>query len=217
MTRHRAAICIAAVGGACALWQLTDLIPSHHGIGNSLSPYRSSANAVEAGQQRAFQILRLNEETAPRYIETSVLGAVKDPQAFHIHGSHFVQTAGGGIWVVTGANSQTSQTCLIQANTGTTACAPTSVSTRIGLTLGVVRRVSGRAGSARLFLILGIAPDWVRSVKVTTLGGSAHILPVNSNSYSMQASAPILLERYCRYRHSECQSLTKITNGKGLR
>lgn len=213
MTKLRALICVATAAAAVgALWYVLVKNGPHHTAGSWSN--RSAVVRVEENQRQAFSVLRRKSEPAPRYVETSVLSGLRKSRSFHVRSSHLVHTRAENIWIVTGITSGSSLTCLVEVITHSVTCIPTSVATRSGLALGAVRRSKGRDKPVRRFLLIGIVPDWIRSVEVSTLDHARHFLPVTHNSYSTEAFVPVLIERYCRYRQRGCRAVAKIARDK---
>ncbi|HKT84144.1 MAG TPA: hypothetical protein VJQ84_09950, partial [Solirubrobacterales bacterium] len=101
-------------------------------------------------------------------------------------------------------------TCAVKAGSGAVSCLPTTISARAGITLGLDTRATNEGTSPRGFLLIGVAPDWVKTVGVRISGGPNRTLPVKHNVYSMRAAAPILAEEYCGRSPRGCVSLMKL-------
>ena len=103
--------------------------------------------------------------------------------------AHYVTTnAGGRIWTVRGNRL----TCIFQAVTAASSCAPDASVLKQGLPL-VVGAVTGESKEAipDSFLAIGIVPDGVRTVRLQPLGERARLVSVTRNAFSMRANSPI--------------------------
>lgn len=101
-------------------------------------------------------------------------------------------TAGGGIWVVRGNRV----TCIFQAVRAALACATNANFVPQGLTL-----VVGQGGAPTRpahFLMLGIAPDGVKAVRLKPIGKASTTVRVADNAYSLRATSPIDVKKLIR-------------------
>lgn len=158
-------------------------------------------------QEREFRILAGQQETPPSRLQAHLEATLGAPRrGLHIVNSHHIATNHGNVWAVTGSDL----TCLLEATShGALACNATIHAARRGLALGLVR-MSGRGRhKKRVYVLIGIAPDWVDSVQVRVGPRRQTSLPVQGNSYAMRAAVPILVQRLCRSQ-SKCIYLSTV-------
>jgi hypothetical protein len=174
------------------------------------SPQGGRSRVAQLG---AYRALRGPEEKAPSYVEASIRqGLGKSHGSFRAESSHLVHTTAGGIWVVTGRVSGGSVGCVVQASRAAVSCAPAVEMARNGLALGIVKHPSR---PPHTFLVLGIAPDWVRTVRAKIGAGTdaaIRAVAVRGNAYAMSAHVPILIEGFCGAGRG-CEHLTPVHSG----
>jgi hypothetical protein len=179
----------------------------------------STADSVGGGQRaqrRNFEILRGAGEKAPAGVLASIRqGLGRSHGAFHPDSAHFVHAADESLWIVSGDVMGQSTMCLVQAGPGAMSCAPSPESVQVGIALGTVNNPDHPNASDFGFLTIGIAPDWVRAVKVRVAGRPNQMIPVVHNTYSMRANAPILVEEFCRGSGGGCERLMPVDPSHG--
>lgn len=151
----------------------------------------------------AYAVLHSSPEPVPARMAAHIektLGA--PPGSFQIEEAQYASTRGGSVWVLIGSRNIM---CLVQAGRGALICAPASIAVRRGLSIGlfaVPRRPGQRPHN---YLLLGIAPDWVRNVQLR-VANAAQSVAVRRNTYALRANAPILIERFCGVAHQRCKT-----------
>ena len=117
-----------------------------------------------------------------------------------------ISTPLGVAWIIVADPSRQGTTCLIVERSGASTCAPTKVAARVGLAVGT-EQAGPHRDRAPHFSLLGIAPNWVKAIKVKELGYAVHLLSVRHNVYATYGAAPVLIEGYCGHSHTSCVHL----------
>jgi hypothetical protein len=136
----------------------------------------------------SYRLLRGPEEKAPSFIKSKVQANINTHVAVNKLSSHHIPTPLGAVWVVVTEAAEESVTCLVAESSGSSSCASTRIAAQAGLALG-----ASPSGQVQKALLIGLAPDWVRSVQVKVVGQESQMLPVRHNVFSARAQAPILL------------------------
>ncbi len=183
--------------------------------GGANSPKENEfAGLVDAGQ---YEFLGDPEVELPPDVEVS-LRRVVGPGALRVDSAHFARTSSGGIWIVMGEASGESVACLVQAGQGAASCSPLAEAARNGLSLGIVEPAKDPGKPPRGFLVLGVAPDWVKLAQLRVgVGKDATVrtVPVRGNAYALRAKAPILVEGFCGLNRRSCRHLTPVDPRSG--
>jgi hypothetical protein len=191
-SRVTVSICLALVIAIAGAWYL--LARADGG-----SDSASLAVGIPGTQRPVYRFLRDPNEDAPHHVMASIRQAqAKSSAALRVETSHLVHSTDGGIWVVTGRLSGKGVACAVQASRAAVSCAPIANIDRNGLALGIVKHPSK---PPHVFLVLGIAPDWARSVRAQVGVGknaTARTVPVRNNAYAIRAGVPIFVEGLCR-------------------
>jgi hypothetical protein len=140
-------------------------------------------------QRHAFQLLRGRSERMPDSIHDQIARSIgAQPGEFQLEFTHRIPGS-QGLWVVGGDNL----TCIAYNGGRQTACDTAVRAASHGLALGIanVRRPGGRPEG---YVVTGLAPDWVRRVRVK-VGATKRRVPVENNTYVIRAKQRILLER----------------------
>jgi hypothetical protein len=130
--------------------------------------------------RQSFKLLRTRPEPLPTRLEAKVKATLGAPASLRFENPQYTRSPGGGIWVASAGAS----TCVIEASHGAVSCNATAKVARRGLMLGVYRVAADR--KPRDFLVLGIAPDWARHVRLR-VGAAVRVIAVRDNSYAMGA------------------------------
>jgi hypothetical protein len=112
------------------------------------------------------------------------------PGGLQFRAAQYVRTSEGSGWFVSGKNV----TCLIQAGKGTVSCDTIASVVDHGLAVVVFRPPRYMGGKLRDFFMLGVAPDWAKTVRVK-VGNVTRRVAVHENAYALHAGRPIRLER----------------------
>lgn len=108
--------------------------------------------------------------------------------------AQYVRTPeGAGLWVVEGRGV----TCAFRDETGTSSCGTTIETRRRGLLLATYRLNGRIPHRIKQFTLLGIAPNDVTAVLVTS-GGIARTIPVQNHLYAASADRPVKVLRLIR-------------------
>jgi hypothetical protein len=101
------------------------------------------------------------------------------------HAKH-IGSRRNGLWVVNGKGI----TCIIQTMRGSIACSDTADFLDRGLIIGAFGSVRRPTERPDLFIVWGIAPDWISKVRLK-VGQKFRMIKVQNNFYSLRASSPI--------------------------
>jgi hypothetical protein len=148
--------------------------------------------------RREFFIARSPTELLPKPVDQylrATLGA--PPGSFALGTAQHVRSLSGEIWVIHGKRKGSGITCIVQGADGYVGCTSSSDFAARGLALGMAR--PSRQGSNRPqdFQLMGIAPDWVKTVQVRVGSRTVWAIPVRGSIYSLRAKAPMFVERFC--------------------
>lgn len=141
---------------------------------------------------RAFRFLRGRRESMPRELGSQVAQKLGiRPRALNLATAQFIWAKGQGLWLVGGGRGGI---CLVQASGGGVACDLVARVAHRGLALGVFDAPSKANARPHNFQLLGIAPDWARSVRLS-VAGSPRSTPVRHDVYLFRANAPISVKK----------------------
>jgi hypothetical protein len=172
---------------------------------------RAAADASQTTEQRelrAFSVMRGSSERMPVGTVAHLRSTVgAPPGSFDLRDTQRAHTAHGNLSIVNGQGKGRGVTCIVQRVHGYVGCTTTADFVEHGLALGIAKSPAAFGGNPRSFYVLGVAPDWVKSVEVK-MGANARLsVPVRGNAYTTPpASVPVLVERFCRRMGEECQS-----------
>lgn len=144
---------------------------------------------------RAFQALRTDPEKMTSGLEAHIERTLEAPAgALQARRAQYVQSRGEGMWLI---NAAMGVMCLVESSHGAVTCGADSEVLAHGLVIGVFNAPVPPARVPSKFLILGLAPDWVRFAQVR-VRGKMRTIRVTKGTYSLHASAPITLVRLVR-------------------
>jgi hypothetical protein len=149
-----------------------------------------SATVARRAERRRFRLMRGPVEAMPMSLQTRVKAVLGAPSSARFARTQLAQTHAGGVWVV----ELEKATCLVQAGSGAAACDSTAGFVRRGIVLGLFEPPTPAGGPPRGFLVLGIAPDWARTVALG-VGNRVRRVRVHGNVYELRASKPITFQR----------------------
>ena len=157
----------------------------------SKAPHALTLRQAKAAHYRVYTSLRNPGTELPPAVLSHLRQIPMSRLSMDIEHAHLLRTELGALWVVIGDET----TCLVQAGDGALSCFPTATALHTGVTLGTSDS-GARPSSPHRFLSLGIAPDWVKTVRMR-VGNSIHVVPVVRNSYAAQANVPVLVQAMC--------------------
>ena len=151
----------------------------------------ASVPASRRALRQSFRALRGPSEPLPPRLQTKVKETLGAPANVRFTSTQELRTSRGTVWIA----SAGAATCLIQASHGAVSCDATAKVARRGLVLGVYATTA--AGSAKDFVMLGIAPDWARRARLR-VGARTREVAVGGNAYALGAATAIGLDRLVR-------------------
>lgn len=193
---------------ACAFgiyWYLSDHVGNSADDASQVQPYAANHRTL----LRNFSLLRQRPERMPRRLQHKVLTTL-DASAggLKLSDAQYAPTVAGGVWVAYGRRIA----CIVQAPDGNVGCKPLSMATRRGIVLGIGAPPDGAGNLPDHFLVVGLAPDWAKAVRVRVGESKAQTIPVRKNVYSLQAPELIVVERLERL-HKTGQTASSIRSG----
>lgn len=149
----------------------------------------AAPEAFTEAQRRAFQVLEGPTTPLPRRLVTS-LRSLREAwiNTLWLGSAKHVGPQKRGLWVVNGK----SVTCIIQAANGAVSCTEPANFLKRGLILGTFAAVRLPTESPHKFFAWGIAPDWMRGVRLR-VGHKFQRVAAQRNFYSLSAPSPIFL------------------------
>jgi hypothetical protein len=151
-------------------------------------PVRSSASLTRSRRAlvHAFGFMRGRPERMPSRLRSHVLAVIGAPAGANLEDAQRLRSSTGDMWVVRAGRAA----CLVRAPKGAVACDTIEDAADRGLILGTV---DAPGGAAQRFLVLGVAPDWARAVRLK-VGKHARRISVDKNVYALRGKQPILLD-----------------------
>jgi hypothetical protein len=153
----------------------------------------------------SFAHLQTPEARPPDSVKAGLAASFGPRRRTRVTNSYRMDTPLGKAWMlaveVPGAGTET---CLVMEHSGLSSCSPAAVAKQTGLAIGISAAAGTPPSHGRRFTVMGVVPDWVRSVVVTPLDRQPKVLRVTANAFSDQGPAPILIKKYCRGFGSAC-------------
>jgi hypothetical protein len=156
------------------------------------APRTQSHAADRRALSRTFSLLRHRPERMPRRLQDKVLTTLgASASDLRLRDAQYAPTVAGGVWTVYGQHIA----CIVQAPSGNVGCDPLNTATRRGIVLGVGVHQGTAARLPRDFLVVGLAPDWAKAVRVRIGKRKVRTIPIRKNVYSLRAPELVVVER----------------------
>lgn len=150
---------------------------------------RSQAH-VFAAQRASYAVFRSPAETPPSAVLARLSDVLEVPRrTLDATSAQLLRSPLGGLWIV---NGRQGVTCIVQAEGLGLTCSATRDFLRRGLSLGVFAAPPSEQVLPESFLLLGVAPDWVRGVNLR-IGALSQTQPVVNNIYARRAAVPVMV------------------------
>jgi hypothetical protein len=149
------------------------------------------------GQDWPFASFRGKGREMPRSMHRAVRETIGKGQPLHLDfgNAYLIRMATGvKVWVVRGK----SVVCIVRDVKASIACDTSVNAARHGLVLGTYRIGPPPQRKPTQFLMLGIAPDWARAVRIKVRYGPARTVPVSKNAFSFLSKSPIRVDAMIR-------------------
>jgi hypothetical protein len=149
------------------------------------------------GQSWPFDGFRGKGEEMPERMRRSVAETLGGAQPLHLRFEHVYRvrtTTGVRVWVVRGRGV----VCIVRDVKASVACDTDVNAAHRGLVLGVYKVGPPPQRKPTQFLMLGIAPDSVRAVRVKIKGAAPRMARVVENTFSLRSKSPIAVEAMIR-------------------
>lgn len=149
------------------------------------------------GERPPFAVLRGIPEPVSKIVRQTAqktLGMGQSQLGLQFDEAQYLHTAlGVGIWIVRGRGV----TCILHEFGVLAACNTSRLVARKGLILvGGHAMEDAPAHSLPIsFLTLGIAPDWVSRVRLSTAGGGFQTVRVSNNTFAVRTNAPVSIKK----------------------
>ncbi len=223
MKMFRALLVAGGVAAACLWLMLGDGDGSNvsagaaKGAATRASPMwrnlrsQAAAGALATGTRlselRTFSVMRGAPEPMPAGTDLHIRSTVGAPSgSFELEDAQRLHTSDGSLTIVNGKGSGRGITCIVQGSRGYVGCTTTAEFAVHGLALGIAKSPGVPGGHPREFYVLGVAPDWVKSVELRIGAGRTQNVPVRGNAYTTgPAKAPVFVERFCRSDGGGCK------------
>jgi hypothetical protein len=138
-----------------------------------------------------FAPLRTRPEPMSSAAQRRALGAVgAPPGALALDDAQLIETEQGNLWLTAGDGL----VCAFETRTYALSCDLVATVLKRGLFLGTVERPAAYASNRQRFLMIGVVPDGVRSVRLRVGAGSSQRVAVRNNAVSADAREPIIIQ-----------------------